>query len=86
MTTNPFEATDYLGGPVIVSRGYQLRALLAVCERAASSLNDVGDGPYRENIVSSLGTTLELAESVAADLLEALEWAAPRRPEKGGDA
>lgn len=75
MRADPFANVDYLGEPVIISRGYQLCALLKVCERAASSLENVGDGPYRDSITRSLTATMELAESVAFELLIALEQA-----------
>jgi hypothetical protein len=51
---NAFAEIDYLGEPVITSRGYQLCALLAVCEQAARSLDNVADGDYRDSITSSL--------------------------------
>jgi hypothetical protein len=72
-----FTEVDYLGEPVIMNRGYQLRALLTVCERAASSLSNVGDGRYRDAVTDSLGTTLELAESIASDLVSALDEVRP---------
>ncbi|MHA6686365.1 hypothetical protein [Mesorhizobium sp. A556] len=72
-----FTAVDYLGEPEILNRGYQLRALLTVCERAAASLSNVGDGKYRDAVTDSLGTTLELAENIASDLVSALEDARP---------
>lgn len=84
MNTSTFSAVDCLGEPVIVKRGYQLCALLKVCEQVASSLENVGDGPYRDRITSSLSSTMELAEDIASELLIALERVAPRRMEKGG--
>lgn len=77
--SKPFDAVDYLGEPVIIQRAYQLCGLLTVCEQAASSLDNIGDGPYRDKVTSSLSNTLELAESLASDLLTALEQARPRR-------
>lgn len=77
--TSSFDAVDYLGEPTIIQRGYQLCALLTTCELAASNLENVGDGPYRNKVTSSLASTLELAESIASDLLVALERARPAR-------
>lgn len=76
---NPFATIDYLGEPIVIKRGYQLCGLLMVCEQAASSLDDIGDGPYRDKVTSSLSNTLELAAEIAGDLLVALELAQPRR-------
>ncbi len=84
MNTGTFSAVDYLGEPVIIKRGYQLCALLKVCEQVASSLENIGDGPYRDRITSSLSNTMELAEDIASELLIALERVAPRRMGKGG--
>lgn len=77
MSAKPFTKTDYLGEPVIIKRGYQLCALLTICEQAASSLDNVGDGKYRDRAASSLSNTLELAEEIASELLVALEQARP---------
>ena len=79
MSANPFSTVNHLGEPIIIMRGYQLCALLTVCERAASSLDNIGDGPYRDKVTGSLSNTLELAESIASDLLTALEQLQPRR-------
>lgn len=80
-----FTEVDYLGDPVIITRSYQLRALLTVCERAAASLSNVGDGKYRDAVTDSLGTTLELAESIASDLADALEELRPAATQGGQD-
>ncbi|MHA6686895.1 hypothetical protein [Mesorhizobium sp. A556] len=74
-----FTAADYLGEPVIINRGYQLCALLTVCEQAARSLDNVGDGKYRDNVTSSLASVMELAESIASEMTVALEQARPKR-------
>jgi hypothetical protein len=75
----PFEKLDYLGEPVILNRGHQLRGLLTVCERAVASLDSVGDGPYRNKVLSGLGQALELAEDIAEELRDALDEARPVR-------
>lgn len=79
MNADPFAAVDYLGTPVIINRAYQLRALLTVCERAAASLSNVGNGKYRDAVTDSLGSTLELAESIASELADIVEQARPVR-------
>ncbi len=78
MSADSFANVDYLGEPVIISRGYQLCALLKVCELAASSLENVGEGPYRDSITRNLSTAMELAEGIASELLIALEQAKSR--------
>jgi hypothetical protein len=78
MSADPY-AVDYLGTPVIIKRGYQLCALLTVCQQAASSLENVGDGKYRDKITASLANALELAEELADELHTAVEKARPVR-------
>lgn len=80
--TKDFATIDYLGEPIIIQRGYQLCALLAVCEQAARSLDNVGDGPYRDKLTDSLSNVMELAENIASDLLVALERAQPQDNQK----
>jgi len=80
--TKDFATIDYLGEPIIIQRSYQLCALLAVCEQAARSLDNVGDGPYRDKLTGSLSNVMELAESIASDLLVALERAQPQDNQK----
>jgi hypothetical protein len=75
----PYDKIDYLGEPVILTRGHQLCGLLTVCERAVASLDSVGSGPYRDKVMSGLGQALELADDIAAELLIALEEARPAR-------
>jgi hypothetical protein len=75
----PFEKLDYLGEPVILNRGHQLRGLLTVCERAVASLDSVGAGPYHDKVLSGLGQVLELAEDIAEELRDALDEARPAR-------
>lgn len=63
-------------------RAMQLHALLHVCERAIYSLNDVGDGQYRDSIVDRLSTVMELAAGMAyqqVELLDALEMAGRKK-------
>lgn len=72
---NALAEFDYPGEPAIVSRGYQLCALPAVCEQAARSLGNVADGGCRDGVTSSLGGTMGLAEATARDRLFALEQA-----------
>lgn len=60
-------------------RAMQLHALLHVCERAIYSLNDVGDGHYRDSIVDRLSTVMELAAGMAYQLLDALEMAGRKK-------
>lgn len=84
MSADPYAAVNYLGESVVIQRAFQLRALLTVCERAAASLNNVGDGNYRDAVTDSLGTTLELAENIASELAEVIEGARPVRM-TGGD-
>lgn len=79
---SPFDQKDYLGEPVIINRGYQLCALLTACEATVSSLQHIGTGSYRDRVESSLATTLELAESIASDLLSALEKLKPTKGAK----
>lgn len=79
---SPFDKKDYLGEPLIIGKGYKLSALLRVCERAAKSLENVGDGNYREQVTSALSLTMELADDLATELLTALEEVQPRE----GDA
>lgn len=55
--------------PIIVTKGYQLCALLTACEQVARSLDNVPDGQGRDNITNSLGTVLEMAEGLAGDML-----------------
>ena len=78
MSANPSQVVNRFGEPVVIERGYQLCALLTVCEHAARHLDNVGDGTYRDRVTSSLSSTLELAENIASDLLVALEQAQPR--------
>lgn len=66
----------------LINRSHQLIGLLKVCERAANSLDDVGDGRYRDSVTNGLALTMELAESIASDIHSALEENQPR----GGDA
>jgi hypothetical protein len=73
------EKLDYLGEPVILNRGHQLRGLLTVCERAVASLDNVGPGPYHDKVLSGLGQVLELAEDIAEELRDALDEAQPAR-------
>jgi hypothetical protein len=77
--STPYEKLDYLGEPVILNRGHQLRGLLTVCERAVASLDNVGPGPYHDKVLSGLGQALELADDIAAELRDALEEARPVR-------
>lgn len=81
MSADPFTKTDYLGTPVIIKRSYHLCALLTVCQQAASSLENVGDGKYRDKVTASLANALELAEELADDLHAVVEKARPA----GGD-
>lgn len=74
-----FTEVDHLGDPVIINRGYQLCSLLTVCEQVARSLDNIGDGNYRDTVTSSLASVMELAESIAGDMLVALEQARPKR-------
>ncbi|KQZ20304.1 hypothetical protein ASD50_21675 [Mesorhizobium sp. Root552] len=76
---NPFDQKDYLGEPLIIGKGYKLSALLRVCERAARSLENVGDGNYREQVTGALSLTMELADDLACELLSALEDVQPRQ-------
>jgi hypothetical protein len=75
----PYEKLDYLGEPVILNRGHQLCGLLTVCERAVASLDSVGEGKYRNKVLSGLGQALELADDIAAELRDALDEARPVR-------
>lgn len=77
MSASPYDAVDYLGEPVIIKRGYQLCALLTMCSQAALSLDNVGDGKYRDRVTSSIANTLELAEEIAGELLVGIERARP---------
>lgn len=79
MSTDPYAKTDYLGEPIIIKRGYQLCALLTVCEEVVSSLENVSDGKYRDRVTSNLSNTLELAEEIATDLLVAIVQCRPAR-------
>lgn len=53
----------------IVTKGFQLCALLTVCGHAVSGLDNIPDGPYRESVVSGLSNLLELGGTLATDLL-----------------
>ncbi len=74
-----FTEADHLGEPVVITRGYQLCSLLTVCEQAVRSLDNVGDGNYRDNVTSSLANVVELAESIARDMPDELEQTRPKR-------
>ncbi|MET3661805.1 hypothetical protein [Aquamicrobium ahrensii] len=78
MSADVFSEVDRSGEPVILNRGLQLQSLLTVCQQAAASLENVGEGPYRDSVTASLGFTLELAENIASDLHEALVKLAPK--------
>ena len=77
--STPYDKLDYLGEPVILNRGHQLRGLLTVCERAVASLDSVGEGKYRDKVLSGLVQALELADEIAEEMRSALEDAQPVR-------
>lgn len=81
----PYTKLDYLGEPVILNRGYHLCGLLTVCERAVASLDAVGDGKYRDSVLSGLGQALELAGDIAEELRSAIEEMQPVGGMTGGD-
>lgn len=60
----------------IIKKSTELHALLVVCEQAARSLNDVGDGPYRDNLTASLADTMEHAAALTHEIHIALERSA----------
>ncbi|MET3662259.1 hypothetical protein [Aquamicrobium ahrensii] len=78
MSADVFSEVNRSGEPIILNRGLQLQSLLTVCQQAAASLENVGDGPYRDSVTASLGFTLELAENIANDLHEALVKLEPK--------
>lgn len=72
MSADVFSEVDRFGEPLVLRCGLHLQSLLAVCEQAAASLENVGEGPYRDSVTASLGLVLELARDMASDLHEAL--------------
>lgn len=57
----------------LIERSYGLLGLLRTCERAANSLDSVGDGHYREQVTSGIASALDLAIEVASAIHDALE-------------
>ncbi len=78
MSADVFSEVDRFGEPLILRLGLQLQSLLTVCQQAAASLENVGDGAYRDSVTASLGFALELAENMASDLHEALVKLSPK--------
>lgn len=78
MSADVFSAVDRFGEPIILKRGLHLQSLLTVCEQAAASLENVGEGAYRDSVTASLGLVLEMAGDMASDLHEALVKLSPK--------
>ncbi|GAA4121613.1 hypothetical protein ACFFTN_21100 [Aminobacter aganoensis] len=57
----------------IITKSDRLHALLIVCEQAARSLDNVGEGAYRDNVTASLADTMNLAASLSGEIHIALE-------------
>lgn len=60
----------------IITKSDRLHALLVVCEQAARSLDNVGEGTYRDSVTASLADTIDLAASLSGEIHIALERSA----------